>query len=170
MIEITNKNIWPWKYLQDSTSNSLHSLSNSEVQLRIHKISPIMHINIRSQDKNLYQNRDSNLGPPDSSPALYHLSYPGSYAWFRRSKDRIPVLVQIFLLRSYNVNFPRHKLWVYFQLVIHIMSRINPIPRNDTCYFKIHSNIIFSFPIRPSWMSLSCRFLLKFWKHSYLLP
>ena len=31
---------------------------------------------------------------------------------------RIPVLVQIFLLRSYNVNFPMHKLWVCFQLII----------------------------------------------------
>ena len=35
---------------------------------------------IRSQEKNLNHNRDSNLGPPDSSPALYHLSYPGSQA------------------------------------------------------------------------------------------
>ena len=26
------------------------------------------------------------------------------------------VLVQIFVLRSYNVNFPRHKLWVCFQI------------------------------------------------------
>ena len=36
----------------------------------------------------------------------------------RRSEVRIPVLVQVFLLRSYNVKFPKaNKLWVWFQLI-----------------------------------------------------
>ena len=44
---------------------------------------------IRSQEKNVNLNRDSNLGPPEE------------------------VQVQIFLLRSDNVNFPRHKLCLF---------------------------------------------------------
>ena len=48
-----------------------------------------------------------------SRPALYHLSYPGSHA---SSCSNLPL--RIFLLRSNNVNFPRHKLWVCFQLII----------------------------------------------------
>ena len=36
----------------------------------------------------------------------------------RRSEVRIPVQVQVFLLRSYNVKFPKaNKLWVWFQLM-----------------------------------------------------
>ena len=31
---------------------------------------------------------------------------------------RIPVQVRIFLLRSDNVNFPKHKLWACLQLII----------------------------------------------------
>ena len=38
-----------------------------------------------------------------------------SWLEIRRSEVRIPVLVQIFLLRPYNVNFLRHKLCVCFQ-------------------------------------------------------
>ena len=33
-------------------------------------------------------------------------------------EPRIPVLVQVFLLRSYNVKFPKaNKIWVWFQLI-----------------------------------------------------
>ena len=49
--------------------------------------------NISSQEKNSNLNRDSNLGPP------------------------VQVQVRIFLLRSDNVNFPRHKLRVCIQLI-----------------------------------------------------
>ena len=91
---------------------------------------------IRSQEKNLNQNRDSNLGPPVNKMTDSVMTAPpgksGIYlkreiwTWpgmrtgleIRRSEVRIPVLDQIFLLRSYNVNFPRHKLWVCFQLII----------------------------------------------------
>ena len=40
----------------------------------------------------------------------------------RNPEVRIPVLVQIFLLRSDNVNFPRHKLWVCFHLMLIFLS------------------------------------------------
>ena len=47
---------------------------------------------IRSQEKNSNQNRNSNLGPGSGS--------------------------KFFLLRSYNVKFPKaNKLWVWFQLI-----------------------------------------------------
>ena len=68
--------------------------------------------------------------PRTSSLELYHLSYPGSHA---SSCSNLPLETDatfttrcghdtichfIFFLRSYNVNFPRHKLWVCFQLII----------------------------------------------------
>ena len=56
----------------------------------------ILYYIIRSQEKNLNQNRDSNLGPPD-------------------------------FLRSYNVNFPRHKLWVCFQSIFYEIPTITDI-------------------------------------------
>ena len=52
--------------------------------------------------------------------------------------------------------------------IIHILGRINPISRIFTYFFKIISNIILSSTPRPSynlWV-----YLLKSWKHSYLLP
>ena len=43
-----------------------------------------------------------------------------------------------------------------FTIRILIWIWINPIPRIDTYFFKIHSSIVL--PSRPSWRSLSCRF------------
>ena len=40
--------------------------------------------------------------------------------------------------------------------VIPILSRINLIPRIDTCLFKVHSNIVFPSTPRPPQRSLSC--------------
>ena len=44
-----------------------------------------------------------------------------------------------------------------------ILSRINLIPRNDTCFFKMHSNIVYPYMDRHSSRSLSCRYLLIPW-------
>ena len=66
--------------------------------------------------------------------------------------------------------------------IIHILSRINPIPRIDTYLFKVHSNIVLSSRPRPPqrslWYStntflwievlkltLICNFFL--WRHRY---
>ena len=42
-----------------------------------------------------------------------------------------------------------------------ILSGTNPIPRIDTYFFKLHSNIVLPSTPMPS--------LLTFWKHSYFL-
>jgi hypothetical protein len=51
--------------------------------------------------------------------------------------------------RKYNVAF--------ICTLIHILSRINPIPRIDTYFFKIHSNIVFPSTPRPPERPLSYR-------------
>ena len=56
--------------------------------------------------------------------------------------------------------------------VIAILSRINPIPRIDTYFFKINSNIVLSSPPRLSWRQLSCSLpinILKAFLHSSIL-
>ena len=65
---------------------------------------------IRSQEKNLNLNRDLNLGPPDLLPGALPLEPQVVERWARNPEALIPVQVQIFLLRSDNVNFRRHKL------------------------------------------------------------
>ena len=42
--------------------------------------------------------------------------------------------------------------------IIPNLSRINPILRIDTHFFKVHSNIVLPSTPRPSFISLSCRF------------
>ena len=52
--------------------------------------------------------------------------------------------------------------------IIPILSRINPIPRIDTYFFKIRSDIVLSSTPSPSKRYLSCRFSVKILKA--LLP
>ena len=42
--------------------------------------------------------------------------------------------------------------------IIPILNQINPVCRNDKCFFKISSNIILPSTSRPSYRCLSCRF------------
>ena len=52
--------------------------------------------------------------------------------------------------------------------VIPILRRMNPIPRIDTHFFKIHSNIVLPSTPMPSYRSLSADVLVKILKA--LLP
>ena len=66
--------------------------------------------------------------PRTSSQALCHLSCPGSHA---SSCSNLPLETDATCtswcghVMSYNVKFPRHKLWVYFQLIIWFEYHIN---------------------------------------------
>ena len=71
---------------------------------------------IRSQEKKFEPRISGFLARRSTTWAiLVHVASHAQISLLRR----VPIfLVQIFLLRSYNVNFPRHKLWVCFQLII----------------------------------------------------
>ena len=54
--------------------------------------------------------------------------------------------------------------------IIPVLSRINPIPRIDTYFFKIHSNTVLPLCLELPKSLFPVSVSLKFSKHNYLLP